>query len=180
MFKKLCCLAMLASALFADPYVTEGKVKKVTDGDTITFVDVDGTQFKCRIYGIDTPESLSSSKLEKDAANLGVDTKYIQEAGRAASAYAKNSLPLGATAIIQIYGSDKYDRNLCVVYVEGDETSYNERAVRDGYAVVYKHGKSTKDKELRHKLNVAQGEAAKNRNGLWYSSSDIMTSLANN
>jgi len=49
-------LAFAGFARAAEPWVIEGRVVGVSDGDTITILDLDKRQQKIRINGIDAPE----------------------------------------------------------------------------------------------------------------------------
>jgi endonuclease YncB( thermonuclease family) len=44
------------SALAGEPWIVEGRVVGVSDGDTITVLDDSKTQHKIRFAGIDAPE----------------------------------------------------------------------------------------------------------------------------
>ena len=109
MVKKLViALLISATALFA----LEGKVVKVSDGDTITVLDKDNAQHKVRFYGIDAPEK-SQPYGKKSRKNLEsyVAGKYVKVDTRA---------------------TDRYGRTVGVVYA--GNTNVNEAQVADGYA----------------------------------------------
>ena len=110
--------------------------------------------------------------------NTGASEKELEFAGQAATNYAKNKLFTGQKYKINVYDKDKYNRNICIVFLQNGD-NFNEKIVKDGYAVVYKHGKYTKDKQFRHQLNVAQGAAVKAEAGLWGTHKDIMRNMAN-
>lgn len=157
---------------------TTASLRKISDGDTMTFHNNKG-EIKCRIYGIDTPEKFKTAKFKKDMEVTGMSEKELKSAGEAATNYAKQRLHINSGYKLEIYDTDKYGRSLCVVYLNSGQ-SFNEKIVEDGYAVVYKRGKYTKDKELRHTLNQAQGRAVKNEAGLWRNYKMLMKNMAEN
>ena len=58
---RACALACLLAALYCSPalaasWTVEGRVVGVSDGDTITLLDDNKTQYKVRFAGIDAPE----------------------------------------------------------------------------------------------------------------------------
>ena len=166
-FKALLAISLSALPVLAYTEVT-ATLTKISDGDTMSFYN-NGDEFKCRLYGIDTPEKFKTAKFFKDMQNTGASEKELEFAGQAATNYAKNKL---------FTGQDKYNRNICIVFLQNGD-NFNEKIVKDGYAVVYKHGKYTKDKQFRHQLNVAQGAAVKAEAGLWGTHKDIMRNMAN-
>lgn len=112
MLKKIAlALLFFATAMFA----LEGKVVKVSDGDTITVLDDNKVQHKVRFYGIDAPEK-SQPYGEKSRKNLEsyVAGKYVKVDTRA---------------------TDRYGRTVGVVYA--GNTNVNEAQVADGYAWAY-------------------------------------------
>ncbi|MDR2427652.1 MAG: thermonuclease family protein [Endomicrobium sp.] len=102
---------MLVSYLFA----FEGKVVKITDGDTITVLS-NNTQIKVRLNGIDAPES--------------------KQAYGQASRKNLADLCAGEIAEIEDKGKDRYKRTLGVVTCKGIEA--NRKQVQDGYAWAYR------------------------------------------
>ena len=175
--KILLTLSIAALPLLAQTE-TSASLRKISDGDTMTFHNNKG-EIKCRIYGIDTPEKFKTAKFKKDMEVTGMSEKELKSAGEAATNYAKQRLHINSGYKLEIYDTDKYGRSLCVVYLNSGQ-SFNEKIVEDGYAVVYKRGKYTKDKELRHTLNQAQGRAVKSEAGLWRNYKILMKSMAEN
>jgi micrococcal nuclease len=113
-------------------------ITKVVDGDTVD-VDIDlGFEVwlknqRIRLYGIDTPESRTSDKVEKIFGNL-----------------AKNKVlefcPIGSEIILQTKTDDsrgKYGRILGEL-VTKDGVNVNEYFIENNYAVAY-FGKSKED-----------------------------------
>ena len=118
-------------------YVKE--VKKVIDGDTID-ADIDlgfdiSFSSRVRLAGIDTPESRTADKLEKQ---LGLESK----------AYLKNAIDSAKTVVIKtekMDSSEKYGRILGWVFLDGSEVSINQKMIDDGYAWGYMGETKVKD-----------------------------------
>ena len=118
-------------------YVKE--VKKVVDGDTID-ADIDlgfdiSFSSRVRLAGIDTPESRTVDKLEKQ---LGLESK----------AYLKNAIDSAKTVVIKtekMDSSEKYGRILGWVFLDGSEVSINQKMIDDGYAWGYMGETKVKD-----------------------------------
>ncbi len=115
------------------------KVHKVVDGDTID-VDIDlgfnVSYFqRVRLAGIDTPESRTTDKYEKE---LGLEVKKkLDELIKAAK-----------TVVIKTEkpdSSEKYGRILGWLYLDGAETSVNEALIAGGYAWSYMGDTKVKD-----------------------------------
>jgi micrococcal nuclease len=112
----------------------EYRVKKlinVVDGDTID-VEIDlgfdiSITKRVRLAGIDTPESRTSDKYEK---SLGLESK----------AHLKQKLANAQTIVIRTEkpdSSEKYGRVLGWLFVDNEETSFNETMIATGYAWSY-------------------------------------------
>lgn len=136
-----------AAEIFTDLNV---KFTRVLDGDTILFSN-NGSDFKCRVYGIDTPEKFKGKKLNDDVLRTNIPAKIHQKAGLESTQFALDYFN-GNNYNIRDYGTDLYQRHLCIIQ------DYNEKILKEGYAVVYKHGKYIKDKNFRDALNRAQQE----------------------
>lgn len=123
-----------------------GKVTHVYDGDT--FLLEDGT--KVRLASIDTPE-------------MGRD-------GRADSYYAREALSrlsemvLGRNVRMETVVVDRYGRVIAWVYVSG-VGFVNEKLVKEGAALFYKH--KGNDIDLEQRLLAAQREAVLAGRGFW-------------
>ena len=118
-------------------YVKE--VKKVVDGDTID-ADIDlgfdiSFSSRVRLAGIDTPESRTADKLEKQ---LGLESK----------AYLKKAIDSSKSVVIKtekMDSSEKYGRILGWVFLDGSEVSINQKMIDDGYAWGYMGETKVKD-----------------------------------
>ena len=117
------------------------KVTKVVDGDTID-VDIDlgfdiSFTSRVRLAGIDTPESRTADKMEKA---LGLEAKD----------YLKKSIDAAKTVVIKtekMDSSEKYGRILGWVFLDGAETSINQKMIDDGHAWGYMGETKVKDFE---------------------------------
>jgi micrococcal nuclease len=115
------------------------KVIKVVDGDTID-VDIDlgfdvSLTKRVRLAGIDTPESRTIDKFEK-------------ELGLAVKDYLKHSLDNIKRIVIKTElpdSTEKYGRILGHLFIDGSETSFNQHLIDAGYAWGYDGGTKKKD-----------------------------------
>ncbi len=121
-----------------------GKITRVSDGDTVILTDEKGVRKKIRLDGIDAPE-------------VG------QEYGDVATEFVKKNA-LNKIARVEVIGIDKYDRVLGVVYV-GD-LNINEALLSNGLAWQYHYNKNGKYTEL-----VA--EAKQKRLNIWSTNRSI-------
>ena len=124
-------------------------VTRVIDGDTIE-VDIDGTSYKVRYIGIDTPE-LDDKRAEYCA--------LAQEATR----YNRQLLE-GETIRLEkdVSEVDKYGRLLRYVYV--DDILVNAELVRQGLAWAEAYEPDTKYQDYLKELET---EATQARRGIW-------------
>lgn len=115
------------------------KVHAVVDGDTID-VDIDlgfnvSYYQRVRLAGIDTPESRTTDKYEKQ---LGLEVKQKL----------KDLLSSAKTVVIRTEKPDsteKYGRVLGWLFVDGAEQSVNHSLIATGYAWEYGGGTKNKD-----------------------------------
>jgi len=103
-------------------YAAQYKCTRVTDGDTIT-VTQNGFKSKIRLVGIDAPEK-SRKKHEPGQPFSQASTKHLA------------GLVLNKYVDIVPYGTDRYDRTLAVVYLDGKNV--NLEMVKAGFAEVYR------------------------------------------
>jgi|TARA_Y100000114_G_scaffold43833_1_gene39407 micrococcal nuclease len=115
------------------PFVYHAILEKVVDGDTIDVTldlgfDVRLYKQRCRLAGIDTPESRTRDLAEK---KLGLAAKdRLKE------------LCVGKIKI-QSFGKGKYGRILAIPFTE-DGKDMCKILIEEGHAVVYDGGKKTK------------------------------------
>lgn len=128
----------------ADRNFLNGKITRVSDGDTVILTDEKGVRKKIRLDGIDAPE-------------VG------QEYGDVATEFVKKNV-LNKEVRVEVIGIDKYDRVLGVIYV-GD-MNINEALLSNGLAWQYHYNKNGKYAEL-----VA--EAKQKRLNIWSTNRSI-------
>ncbi|SUA62834.1 hypothetical protein RP300_02443 [Oligella urethralis] len=119
--------------------VLTGRVVKVSDGDSITLLDMNHKQHRVRLSQIDAPEQKQPfSRVAKEALADLIATKEVR---------------------LQIEGKDRYQRLLAEVFIGG--TNVNLYMVRQGYAWAYTQY-MTDNQYLE-----AQQAAQRERLGLW-------------
>ena len=140
---------LLLSTVQADEHQFIGKVMKVTDGDTVVISSEREVFVKCRLYGIDAPET----------AKRGVPG---QPYGEEATKELKHII-LAKNVQVDTTTRDRYNRDICFVTLDGLDV--NLEMVRRGYAWAFL-------KYLRppfiQKYVAAETEARKNGLGLWH------------
>lgn len=89
------------------PDCEEVTIRYVVDGDTLAVTDSQGQEYKVRLIGCDTPESVSS------------DESRNCEEGKLASQYTKSLLSQGDTIYLEydMVHTDKYKRTLAYVWL---------------------------------------------------------------
>lgn len=112
----------------SSPERVSAELLRVVDGDTIV-VGIDGAEYKIRLIGIDTPESVHS------------DASRNNEYGQMASDYTKELLADQETVWIEYdqEAEDRYGRQLGYVWLDPDEDDLqhmlNYILVINGYAI---------------------------------------------
>ena len=125
-------------------------VIRVIDGDTFV-VDLDGTEERVRLIGVDAPESVHPDQ-----------SKNVPE-GKTASAYMKTLLAGKQIALeFDIQKRDKYGRLLAYAYLDGNMV--NLLLLESGNARL-----ATYPPNIKHvdRLRKAQEQAQKEKIGLW-------------
>lgn len=128
-------IGLAPCALAAQAY----RVVKIADGDTLTALDANLQQVKCRLYGIDAPEK--------------------KQAFGQASKLSLAELSFGRTALIDIVGRDRYGRAICRVAVAG--VDINKEQIARGMAWMYRD--YAKDASYSDAETAAQAR----RIGIW-------------
>ena len=144
---KLICAALLAACVFtgcekADTPENklDGKVVRISDGDTVTIETDNGTRVKIRLNGIDAPES-------------------GQEFGQESRAKIAELID-GEDVSVKTHSHDRYNRVLGEIFLDG--RNINLTMVQEGCAWHYvKYAPN--DKELAK----AQQQAKEAKKGLW-------------
>jgi len=129
-------------------YEYKVKVVHIVDGDTID-VDIDLgfktilTKRRIRLYGIDTPESRTRNKEEKQRGLIS--KKYILL-----------KCPIGEYIILKSHGVGKYGRILGELFeynnIDSSHRSINQEMCDEGYAVPY-FGQSKEEIMKLHQAN---------------------------
>ena len=129
-----------------------GTVVRVVDGDTVV-VNVNGTEEKVRLIGIDTPETVDPRK-------------PVQCFGREASNHTKELLPPGTpvTLVADVEPRDRYRRMLSYIYRSSDNLFVNLALVNDGYARVYTYPPNVAHVD---EFRAAERSARDAKRGLW-------------
>ncbi len=109
-------MALFQTAVHAAPVLLQGKIVRVTDGDTVTLMDAHHTLHKIRLTGIDAPES---------------KMPY----GRQATVFLK-ALTLGKDVDALAYKQDRYGRTIATLIV--DKQDINLAMIQAGLAWHYK------------------------------------------
>ena len=128
------------------------KITKVVDGDTID-VEIDlgfdiSFSSRVRLAGIDTPESRTKDKAEKE---LGLQSKE----------YLSKHLKDAKSVVIKtekINSTEKFGRVLGWVYINGDTVSLNDMMINDGYAWGYMGDTKVKDFDALAKARTKSGK----------------------
>jgi micrococcal nuclease len=143
----LLCLTVLASPVLAAGALSEAKIVKVNDGDTV-IIRTEGKTYRTRLIGIDAPE-------------MGQEPW-----GRKAKKHLRELLN-GSGGMVRVEMDvtkyDKYDRLLAYLWLN-DKTLINELMLRDGYAVLFTIQPNSKHVD---RLKKAQYTARENRSGIW-------------
>lgn len=143
---KVLLMALLAVCLVActgedsSSGTLEGRVVRISDGDTVTIETDNGTRVKIRLNGIDAPESR-------------------QEFGNEARAKI-TELIAGKVVTVKTHSHDRYNRVIGEIFLDG--RNINRAMVQEGCAWHYVKY-APKDKDLAND----QEQAKKAGKGLW-------------
>jgi len=149
------------------------KLTKIIDGDTYRF-DFDGENITCRVNGIDTPESIESSKLRRISEKCSIPKDIIKRAGVRAKHFVEQRLRVGEEYDVAIVDNDIYSRSVCKIIYDGD--FIGKEIARYGYAVVMGHYLLS-DKE-KAEYSHLQENAQKRDYGLWLTDKKLMECIA--
>ncbi|HEX8774682.1 MAG TPA: thermonuclease family protein [Pyrinomonadaceae bacterium] len=125
--------------------VIEGKVVKVSDGDTITVLDRENNQHKIRFQGIDAPESK-------------------QAFGQASKENLSNMI-FGKEVKVVWSKTDKYGRTVGKILLDGRDINIEQ--IKAGYAWHYKSYEREQPPEDRVSYAAAEQDARAAKRGLW-------------
>jgi endonuclease YncB( thermonuclease family) len=125
--------------------VLEGQVVSVADGGTITLLDGNRQQHRIRLAGIDAPEK---------AQPFGQRSKQHLA-----------KLAFGKDAKADCYKIDRYDRDVCTVYVNGQDVGLAQ--LDAGLAWWYRKYAHEQLPRDRIDYEAAEDRATADRVGLW-------------
>lgn len=144
----LLAIALSLAACVAAAETIDGRVIGVSDGDTITLLQVSDTTKtprKIRISGIDAPEKAQAfGAVAKDAMS---------------------QLAFGPDATAECRTVDRYGRSICLVRVKGIDVGL--RMIELGLAWHYKHYANTQPREESASYAMLENESRAARRGLW-------------
>ena len=139
-----------------------GKVKKVTDGDTVS-VEVYGQLQSVRLIGVDTPETVAPDQ-------------PVGCYGKKASSYTRKTLEkkLVRLEIPRIGDSeDAYGRTLAYVYLDADNDGSYEHLFNEDLIVLGLARTTTFSHTYRRRFERLREEAEERGTGLWSACPDI-------
>jgi len=125
--------------------ILQGKVVSVADGDTITILDVNKTQHKIRLQGIDAPEK---------AQAFGEKSKQ--------SLY---EMVHGKTVQVSFTKNDKYGRIVGKVFLDTQDICHQQ--IKSGLAWHYKKYQDEQPLAERQTYSVSESNAKSQQLGLW-------------
>lgn len=143
--KKIIATLIAIAALPALAAQIEGKVIRVSDGDTIVVLDHNKRQKRVRFLGIDSAE-------------------LKQEYGRSARKNLSDKIA-GKKVTVSFDKRDRYGRILGTVYL--GESNINLLQIEEGYAWYYRYYARDLQPSLRRAYDSAETQARKARLGLW-------------
>lgn len=144
-FKGIVLAIALVAAPFAQATILLGRVVGVSDGDTITVLDTDNTQYKIRLVGIDSPEKRQAfGQRSKEALSDLIYDKQVA---------------------VEHFKTDRYKRILGKIRV--GQTDVNLAMIRQGFAWHYKKYQNDQPLDDRIAYNKAEEEARASKRGLW-------------
>lgn len=135
------------------------------DGDTLKCEMENGNEENIRLIGIDSPESIITSKAYRDSEKTGDSIKTIKEMGEKSKAFVISKVTVGDIIKLEmdVQERDKYGRTLAYVYLKAG-TMLNEIIVKEGYAQASTYPPNVKYQAL---FIEAQSESKENKRGLW-------------
>ena len=151
------CLFFISYAVQAGENI-KSELLYVIDGDTAKF-----KHSICRFAYIDTPEKKNNAKSRKESAKYNIPLDKMYDAGRMATRYTKSLLRKGRTYSIQITGKDRYDRSICVIYLDNHK-AVNDMLVENGFAKPFWRYIPLSKKNKFKALSI---RAKNNKKGLW-------------
>jgi endonuclease YncB( thermonuclease family) len=142
---KYALLLTLFLALPGQAGSVEGRVVGISDGDSVTVLDIDKVQHKIRLAGIDAPEK------GQDFGNRSKESL--------------SELVYDQIVLVQTEKKDRYGRDIGKVLVQGVDASLIQ--VQRGLAWHYKAYEREQSANDRKLYDFAENEARASRRGLW-------------
>jgi len=121
------------------------KVIKIVDGDTIDVLDANNESRRIRLQGIDAPE--------RTQAFGTVSRQHLYD------------LLFGKDVTLQGEKTDRYDRILCKVLVEGQDVNLEQ--INAGLAWFYRQYEKELSSDDSDSYSKAESEAHNAKRGLW-------------
>ena len=140
-------LLLLLLSTGAPAEMLTGRIVGISDGDTLTLLDVEHVSHKIRVAGIDAPEKKQP---------------FGEKAKTSLSALAYNR-----TAEADCRKIDRYRRYVCVVFVAGKDVGLEQ--IKAGMAWWYQQYAKEQTKQERVDYEQAEFLARRHRYGLWNS-----------
>ena len=129
----------------ASANIIHGRVVGVSDGDTVTVIDANKTQYKIRLAGIDAPEKAQA---------------YGQKSKESLS-----DLVFGKQVDVEWSKQDRYGRTVGKIMLAG--VDINLEQIKRGMAWHYKQYQNEQSPEDRDAYAKYQSQAQERRVGLW-------------
>jgi endonuclease YncB( thermonuclease family) len=129
----------------ASANIIHGRVVGVSDGDTVTVIDVNKTQYKIRLAGIDAPEKAQA---------------YGQKSKESLS-----ELVFGKQVDVEWSKQDRYGRTVGKIMLAG--VDINLEQIKRGMAWHYKQYQNEQSPEDRDAYAQYQSQAQERKMGLW-------------
>jgi len=167
------CLSTTSQGNYYDPHQFieshehfVGEVVKVVDGDTLWVRCKNGSLYKIRILGVDTPETYCKNNPYEYRTYDGTpitNTTYLKLWGYRAKEYVENMVKNKEVIVVFDRISpkrDRYNRYLAYIFVDGRDLG--ENLIINGYARVYHSQFELLDRYLEY-----EEYAKRHRIGLW-------------
>lgn len=143
--QKLIALIWLCIAMSLNAATLQGKVVSVADGDTVTVLDSQKTQYKIRLQGIDAPER---------AQAFGNKSKQ-----------SLHEMVHGKQVTVDYQKKDKYGRVVGKILLNNTDVCLEQ--LKRGMAWHYKQYANEQPKEDQETYSLAEQQAKTELKGLW-------------
>jgi len=158
------------------------KIIKVVDGDTVYAKALNGTEYKIRLLGVDTPETYKENKPDEYILLNGdsiTDLNWLKTWGINAKEFAKENLADKTVIIVFDNIAPKkgyYGRYLAYIYINnsGVLLDFNKELLTEGYARVY-----VSQFEKLNEYQQAEYYAKSHHIGLWGWNGSIFSESSN-